>query len=163
MSAKQTPESFWRRVLVGEPESCWEWVGAKNSTGYGSVSWNGRIHVAHRVAAWLAGLVPVLEAPKDPLEPGFVLHKCDNRKCCNPEHFFIGTHSDNQLDAYAKSRRSQPKGERHVNSKLTNAQAMDIRAAYAKGARQVDLAEQFGVSQVAISLIIRNKTYICQH
>lgn len=71
----------------------------------------------------------------------------------------IGSYSDNQRDAYAKKRRVQPKGEKHVNAKLTNEQAEQIRQRYAAGEYQVPLAREFGVSQRAISLIVRRETY----
>ena len=156
MSAKQTPDSFWAKVK--KTNKCWEWQGALNSTGYGTVSWHGRVYTAHRVAAWLVGLVDDPAAP-DGITGGLVLHKCDNRKCCNPEHFFIGKHTDNLLDAYKKHRKSQPKGQHHANAKLTNKQAGAIRTAYSKGIIQTALARKYGVSQRVISLIVRGETY----
>jgi hypothetical protein len=72
---------------------------------------------------------------------------------------FLGNFSDNQRDAYAKKRRAQPRGGNHVNAKLTNKQAWRIRALHACGVTQVELARRYGVSQVAISLITRGKTY----
>jgi DNA-binding transcriptional regulator YiaG len=158
MSAKQTPESFWARVK--KSKGCWEWQGALNSTGYGSVAWGGHVYTAHRVAAWLSGLVKHPSRPTHASELTHVLHKCDNRKCCNPEHFFLGAYKDNQLDAYKKKRRVQPRGGAHVNAKLTKKQATEIRRVYkVYGLSQQTLANRYGVSQAAISLIIRKKTY----
>lgn len=158
MSRKQTAESFWARVK--KSRGCWEWQGTCNSTGYGNVSWHSKMYTAHRIAAWLSGLVDSPAAPTIP-QGAHVLHKCDNRKCCNPKHFFIGSYSDNQRDAYAKKRRAQPKGERHANATLTDRQATEIRTAYSvHGLTQRELANKFGVSQTTISLIIRRKTYI---
>ena len=159
MSRRQTEESFWEKVNRGKRNECWDWSGGCNSTGYGTVSWNKKVYVAHRVAAWLSNQVPTLEAPKNKQSPYFVLHKCDNRKCCNPKHFFIGNYADNQKDAYRKERKSQPKGEKHSNAKLTTAQVVVIRVLYKKGYKQVYLAKRFGVSQRTISLIIRGKSY----
>lgn len=34
----------------------------------------------------------------------FVLHKCDNNRCCNEEHLFLGTQAENIADAVAKGR-----------------------------------------------------------
>lgn len=159
MSHKQTPESFWARVK--KTSSCWEWSGALNTSGYGSVGWCGAQYSAHRVAAWLSGLVDSPAAPSSRNANTFVLHKCDNRKCCNPAHFFIGTHGDNMLDAYSKNRKRQLRGEAHTNAKLTNADARSIRRLYAQGTTQVEIARRFGVSQRVVSLITRGESYKC--
>lgn len=158
MSRKQTAESFWARVK--KSRGCWEWQGATNTTGYGTVAWHGVNYTAHRIAAWLSGLVDTPSAPTNS-QGAHVLHKCDNPKCCNPKHFFIGSLSDNMHDAYAKRRKVQPRGGRHANAKLTDRQAAEIRRAYSvHGLTQRELANKFDVSQVSISLIIRRKTYI---
>jgi len=159
VSRKQTAASFWGRVNMGAADECWEWSGSVNNTGYGSVGWHGTNFTAHRVAAWLSGIVESPRRPSYAALPTHVLHKCDNRRCCNPDHFFLGSFSDNQLDAYAKKRRAQPKGAAHVNSKLTTAQAEEIRRRYADGEYQVPLAKEYGVSQRAISKIVRGETY----
>jgi hypothetical protein len=159
MSRKQTAESFWARVNKSGEDECWEWTGTCNSTGYGNVAWDGKIYTTHRIAAWLSGLVDTPSAPESSKTPTHVLHRCDNRKCCNPHHFFLGTFTDNMRDAYAKGRKKQPNGQRHVNSKLTNAQAVEIRARYKNGELQVPLAKEYGVSQRAISLIVRGESY----
>lgn len=157
MSKKQTPEKFWARVKQGP--SCWEWQGACNSSGYGTVAWHGTVFTAHRVAAWLSGMVSSPAAPASSREPTHILHKCDNRKCCNPEHMVLGSYGDNQRDAYQKARRAQPQGADHVNAKLTAEQVQEIRRRYAAGEMQVPLAKEFGVAQRTISLIVRKETY----
>jgi len=160
MSAKQTTDSFWDKVNVKGLYQCWDWKGAKNSTGYGTVSWDGKVYTAHRIAAWIRCMVTDPSAPKTKKEKTFVLHKCDNRLCCNPEHFFLGNYSDNQKDAYEKKQRKQPKGELHVNAKLSKKQVISIRNRYEKGETQTVLAKEFGVSQRTISLIVRYETYV---
>ena len=160
MSARQTPEGFWARVNKHGPNGCWEWTGCTNSTGYGNAAWHGKLYTAHRLAAFLVGLVDSPSRPVNAAVRTHVLHKCDNRRCCNPEHFFLGSFSDNQRDAYTKKRKVQPKGQHHTNAKLSNAQAEEIRAKYSLGFTQVALAAEYGVTQTAISLITRGKTYI---
>ena len=122
-------------------------------------AWHGKNYVAHRVSAYLMGLVDSMSAPSSSREPTHVLHKCDNRKCCNPDHFFLGSFSDNQLDAYKKHRKRQPQGSAHTNAKLTYDQVLEIRKRYAAGELQVPLAKEYKVSQRAISLIVRGETY----
>ena len=164
MSAKNTPESFWGRVDRKDPSSCWEWQGGRTSSGYGNLSWHG-LHVqAHRVAYFLTFGGIGLETNfrhegKAKAYKRFVLHKCDNRACCNPNHLFLGSMRANLLDAYKKGRKRQPQSE-HANAKLTVSQVQEIRKRYDSGeSKQVLLAKEFGVSQRAISLIVRRETY----
>lgn len=158
MSLPNTPETFWARVRITKPDECWEWQGAITSGGYGNLSYQGVSVVAHRVAYHLSHNTS-LEAPADKLSSQFVLHDCDNRICCNPNHLHLGTLSTNQKEAYARKRRSQPKGENHANAKLTATQASAVKVRNFLGERQVDLAVEFGVSQRVVSLISRSETY----
>ena len=159
MSRKQTPETFWAKVNKGADDECWGWSGAINSTGYGNVVWHGRCYTAHRVAAWLSGLVESPSRPAHSRDKGHVLHRCDNRRCCNPNHFFLGNFADNMKDAYAKKRKTQPRGQAHSNAKLTDEQATQIRQRYTSGEYQVPLSKEYGVSQRVISLIVRGESY----
>lgn len=74
---------------------CWHFKGPISNNGYGKVGWHGKVLHAHRLSYIL--LVG---------DPGelFVLHKCDNRKCVNPEHLFLGTAKDNTHDMLKKGR-----------------------------------------------------------
>ncbi len=152
-------KEFWSLVNRLGEDDCWEWKAGRNSSGYGVYRFEGVSCVASRIAYLLSfGGITAL-APTDPESDQFVLHWCDNRVCCNPKHLHLGTQSINQLESYERRRRAQPKGQFHTNAKLTNEQAAEIRTLYAAGARQVDLAKQFNISQVNISKIIRNQTY----
>lgn len=76
---------------------CWLWQASFSGTGYGDFRGNGEHWTAHR-AAYTAFIGPI--PPKM-----HVLHRCDNRACCNPEHLFIGTNQDNIRDSSLKGRR----------------------------------------------------------
>lgn len=84
-----------RRVTAN---NCWEWMGPCNPKGYGKIKWHpfGDVRV-HRLAAmlWLGFRLN---------DSQYVCHKCDNPSCFNPEHLFIGTSRDNQLDCVQKGR-----------------------------------------------------------
>jgi hypothetical protein len=164
MAARNTPEDFWPKVSTGAPDECWEWQGAKTSGGYGCVSWHGFRVQAHRVAYFLANGGIALstnfrEAGVAKKYREFVLHRCDNRVCCNPSHLFLGSMRDNQLDAYSKKRKTQPRSQ-HSNAKLTATDVVVIRQRYdAEESTQQQLAVEFGVSQRVISLVVRRETY----
>lgn len=81
------------------PTGCWEWNGAKNSSGYGVVTlrrakiYNQRVHRL------------VYQIHNGDLHSDLVVrHKCDNPPCVNPEHLEIGTHSDNMNDMSVRNR-----------------------------------------------------------
>ena len=164
MSPRNTPENFWSHVDRGSDTACWNWQGAVTSSCYGNLSWHGQHVQAHRVAYYLSSggialLTDFRMEGKAKRYKRFVLHKCDNRLCCNPNHLFLGSMRTNLLDAYTKGRKTQPKSD-HVNAKLTPEQVLVIRTTYdAGGVRQADLAKQYGVSQRAISLVVRRETY----
>ena len=158
MSKKTTPETFWRRVR--KQEGCWEWQGATNSTGYGNLSFHGRAATAHRVAAFLSGLVQDVAAPRDRRSTGFILHSCDNRRCCNPEHMRVGTYAANQLEAYARQRRTAYKGESHANAKQTKESIMLIKDMHLHGVSQEAIARLLQVSQSGISKILLGVSYV---
>lgn len=84
--------------MVGEPAvgDCVEWAGLRFRDGYGRVG----SKQAHRVA-WEQTYGPIPEGL-------FVLHRCDNRPCVNPEHLFLGTNTDNMQDMVAKGRHVNP-------------------------------------------------------
>lgn len=147
-------KAFWNKVDIGEINDCWNWKASCNKQGYGHVSFGGKHMQSHRVA-W--------ELTNGSIESGmFLCHKCDNPKCVNPNHMFIGTPKDNMQDMITKGRKinAAPKGEKHGMHKLTLNQVNDIRLIYAsKKANQVQLAKQYGVSQRMISLIVRGENW----
>ncbi len=155
----RTREEFWGAVSVGPSHACWPWKKARNNTGYGTVWWGNKCFTAHRVAAFLSGIVSNPAAPKRKGDSTHVLHKCDNRACCNPTHFFLGNYSDNQLDCYRKGRSNRAKGSDHKNARLTPTQVQEIRILRREGVKQQYLATKFGVGQTTISGIVLGKTY----
>jgi DNA-binding XRE family transcriptional regulator len=156
--SKYRVDAFWKRVEKCGENECWNWTGyqkrgPKNPTPYGVLGWKGRPSRAHRVAFELAnGEIP---------ECMMVLHTCDNTLCCNPAHLYLGNHAQNMRDMVDRQRRKGTgSGSSNGRSKLTQAQAEEIRALYAAGSLSQDkIAAIYGVSQFAISAIVRNKRY----
>lgn len=133
---------FLKRVNVKTKDECWEWVGSQKAGWHGQ--WRnaaGKIELTHR-ASW--------RLFKSEIPGGlFVLHKCDNPLCVNPNHLFLGTQSDNLRDMWNKGR-AHPgvsRGEKHGMSKLTAEAVADIRSSQLSG---VELAKLYGVTTTTI-------------
>lgn len=89
------------RFRLDESTGCWNWTGTFNKeSGYGQSHWKGRKVLAHRLAAMLWLRFDINSALR-------VLHRCDNPRCINPKHLFIGTLSANTVDSIAKGRHFQ--------------------------------------------------------
>ncbi len=80
----------------GTGGECWEWEGARTKAGYGAIRINGQVWLSHRISWALAN---------GPIPNGlYILHKCDNPGCVNPEHLWAGTQSDNLMEAHLMAR-----------------------------------------------------------
>lgn len=81
--------------LIDKNQECWIWKGSYRNEGlYGRIYFNKTDYAAHRISFFLATNID----PKDKI----VCHKCDNKSCVNPDHLFLGSHSDNHLDRCSK-------------------------------------------------------------
>jgi hypothetical protein len=97
------PEPLDQRLarMTDRTGECWEWAGSLDSDGYGQMTVSSELSSSrklksHRVA-WILAHGPI------PVGLG-VLHRCDNRRCCRPDHLFLGTQIDNMRDCVSKGR-----------------------------------------------------------
>jgi hypothetical protein len=149
---KRREDRFWKKV--DKSGECWIWTGCVDVTGYGVVGVNAYPMKSHRFS-WVITNGPVPDGL-------FVLHKCDNRVCVNPDHLFLGTHQDNMADRDKKGR--QIHGERHASSKLTELQVADIRRRYVKGCRVNGIrpiARELGMSRSSVRSAIMGSSWKC--
>ena len=126
---------------------CWLWKGSLFKTGYGQIAIEkGRPGYTHRVSYELfCGYIPAHL---------YVLHRCDVRNCCNPEHLFLGTQKENVHDMIAKGK--QPIGEKHVGHKLTDKQIQEI---ISSPLSSLKLSSEYGVSSSLIRRIRRGERW----
>lgn len=154
LADKSLPRLMRQRVIKGAPNECWPWDGMVNEKGYGRFQLRTGVTVAaHRLAYFLAR--------NDWPGALVVCHSCDNRRCCNPEHLWLGVHAENMADMAAKGRAHRPLGEKANRSKLTAAQVRDIRSRY-RCDRRGDgktAAAEFGISRSGMSSILRRQTW----
>jgi len=157
----QTPENFWSRVAITNDDSeCWLWTGSMSSTGYGVIRWGGRTLLVHRVAAWLSGLIP--DPKRDPKDmSSVVMHGCDNPLCCNPNHLFPSTQSENVSEQHRKGRRNVKRGELHDAAACSDAQAMEIYKAFYSDKKTTlkEIAEAHNVTRYVVEGIVYRKRY----
>ena len=179
---KTLAERFWEKVEVHGPKECWPWKASIFRSGYGCFALTSSKNIgAHCMAYRLTkGSVP---AGLD------VLHSCDNRPCCNPNHLWPGTDLDNVRDCIAKGRaikargerngaythpEQMPRGERHGrrthpertargerqgSAKLTEARVREARRLFAEGNTLAAIGRLMGVWPQTIGRIMRGKSW----
>lgn len=135
---------------VDQVTGCWEWDGAIMHDGYGRAKYRGRSMRAHRMAYASACGLTLDEMAK---ENGQVLHKCNNRRCCNPAHLYLGSHADNMVD---KANAGSAKRVSGGAARLSPAQVHALKQDYAAGMSMVALAAKYGVSKPAVSNRLRD-------
>lgn len=142
-------EYLYSKFDLSENTECWNWNGALRWDGYGQFSCKGlsgkKSGTPASRASWIIHNGPI---GADIL----VLHKCDNRKCVNPDHLFLGTNQDNMDDKISKGRGYS--GIKHWKAKLDPVKAYEIRWLRASGWKIKKLAEQYGVTTSAIDGIL---------
>jgi hypothetical protein len=124
---------------------CIVWTGPLDKYGYGRITVSNRPRRAHVVA---------YEEWRGPRGGLHVLHDCDNRRCINAAHLFLGTNADNTADRNAKGR--QARGEGHARAKLTEGDVLAIRAS---AVPHTVLAAHYGVGETAISNIRNRRSW----
>ncbi len=83
------------RVEV-DANGCWIWMGATSSRGYGQIKVGRQVLAVHRAVA---------EATYGEIGAGLMaLHHCDVKRCCRPDHLYVGSARQNIGDAIARGR-----------------------------------------------------------
>lgn len=151
-------ERFWSKVdILSDSDVCWNWRLSCTDSGYGQIRFHGPKQMAHRTA-W--------EMTYGDIPAGLlVCHHCDNPRCCNPNHLFLGTAKDNAQDMVKKGRNAHnlPKdnrGENNGRHKLTLEQAQEICERWARGIESYRvLAQAYGVSKSTIAHVVRRDSW----
>lgn len=154
ISIEKEKSRIIERSIVDDKTGCWIWEPLANKGNeYGHLTIGTRTGQtrktisAHRYSYSLfVGEIP---------NGMFVCHKCDDKRCVNPDHLFIGTRQDNVDDRERKKRNNHVVGEKVGNSKLKVKDVLYIRRS---NETDRSLAKKFGVSHTTIGRA-RNGTY----
>lgn len=151
---------FLIKISPENENGCMEWLGWKNSGGYGKFSIYKKYITAHRFSyLYFIGHLP---------DEMCVCHHCDNPGCVNPKHLFLGTRSENMKDMANKGRHPNKKGipltidnrgSNHVFAKLDEAKVKDIKIKLSKGIKGSIIAREYGVVEQIIYEIKNNKNW----
>lgn len=146
---------FWAKVhKLNEIDGCWIWLAGEDKNGYGkfTVVNDGKQSTirAHQYSWWL---YTGRQVPSNL----FLCHSCDNPRCVNPMHLWLGTNQDNTADRHAKGRSAM--GESHGCHKLTETQVLEIRHLRSEGASYLALAQQYSISKGAIHGIVSGRNW----
>lgn len=140
---------FWAQVdKSGGEQACWPWLGVQVK-GYGKFHTHGKNYRAHRFS---------YERHVGPVPQGMcVCHRCDNPRCVNPAHLFLGSPVENTKDRNDKSR--QARGERIGLARLTEERVRLLRERVANGETYAAIARDYGVGPDAIGHAARRETW----
>jgi len=146
---------FESKFMKKSGDECWSWLASK-SDGYGNFRFRNKILKSHRMA-WeiYIGKIP---------HNLFVLHKCDNRSCVNPDHLFLGTNVDNMKDMVKKGRSKIfseiHSGEGNIHAKLKEKNIEEIRKMCKSGKyTRSYIAEKFNISSNHVFRISHNLSW----
>lgn len=145
-------DRLWNRT--DRSSGCWIWTGCVDGSGYGLISLNGKMVKTHRLSWVLSnGQIP---------EGLFVCHHCDNRKCINPDHLFIGTNKDNMQDKVRKGRKNgggPAMGEHNGSAKMNAKKVIKIRELHKNGMSEKKISKQIGVGKSQVHRIIARQNW----
>lgn len=155
--AANVSDRFWSKVGNERGNGCWEWAAWKDKDGYGAMKLRSEglalMARAHRISYVLHhGEIP------DGL---IVRHRCDNPSCVNPSHLLLGTTAENMADKVRRGRLPNQRGERNPANKLNDEAVRQIIAVLSRPdpPTQKEIANQFGISQMTVSLIRQGKVW----
>jgi hypothetical protein len=128
---------------------CYEWQGQLNDKGYGRIEVEAKRWAAHRFAYTLKR--------KEPAKHQQVQHKCNNPPCINVQHLTLGTNKQN-VDYMVKCGR-QSKREKNGRAVLTSKSIEWVKKMRLEGWTILEIAIVYGVSESAISHILKNRNW----
>jgi hypothetical protein len=142
---------YLQKIDIQSPTQCWNWVGSVKDCGHGMWGyksyWNGTKIASRETYRLFKG------DPKDM----FVCHSCGNPRCCNPNHLYLGTAKQNQMDRVKHN--TSNRGSRCGTAKLNEDQVIHIKKLIKNKVKLIDIAIKFGVSESTVKAIKQNRNW----
>ncbi len=134
--------SVKRQLAEGFTE-CWIWMDI-DTAKHGTTTYCGIGYKTH-----VMSMEAQMKRRRDPenLENEKVLHKCNVKACCNPDHLYLGNNSDITIDAINAGRK---------NVKLCEKQVLEIRKAVGL---HKDIAKLYGISRRTVGDIKQGRRW----
>ena len=155
MGRKSLASRFLKKVRRDSATGCLLWIASVDQHGYGQISRGGRgtgMGKAPRVA-WILryGSIPAGLA---------VLHKCDNPRCVEIDHLFLGTLKDNVQDMIRKGRHRPARGEKNGQAVLSAVLVRELRRLHREnGSGSSQLAKQFQLNRQTVRAVLNGSTW----
>jgi len=147
-SFEHLTERFWSKV--NKTDSCWNWIAGCDFDGYALFKYYRKTRRAAQIAMIIThGNIP---------DGMWVLHKCDNPKCVNPDHLYFGTPSQNSHDREDRNRGRCLIGGLNGYNKLVEEQVAEIKKLIGKYTGR-EIAKIYNVTPSLISCIKHNKIW----
>lgn len=150
--AKSIKDRILSSIQIDPNTECWEWNKSLDYTGYARMILPDKSKVLVHRASYVefVGKIPLNMQ---------VCHKCDNRKCCNPNHLFLGTAKDNAHDRDSKGRTARHFGTKNPNSKLTEQEVRNIKFLVNMGISRKSLSEIYNIGVRHVGDLVNGKRW----
>jgi hypothetical protein len=154
-------DRFHKNYIIDPITNCWNYNKSLDKDGYGSMSL-GYDSIKKRYTSIKSHRFSIMLDGRDPTGL-LVCHHCDNPRCVNPQHLFLGTAKDNHQDRIKKGRsgNSTPsKGSKNGNSRISEDVAKKILNEYqTENVSQVSLSKKYNVSTFTVWTIVNRKNW----
>lgn len=141
-------EKFNKFVDKKDNDECWVWKGGiySKKRPYGRICYKSQPEGAHRLA-WMIEFN--MNIPKGL----FCCHRCDNQRCANPHHIFLGNAKANAQDCKLKDRKCK--------IKLLDRLAFAEKIVQGQSLRET--CNEFGIWELSGHLYLKTKEVVAKY